>query len=99
LIGSPNHFGGPSGSVKKFIDSLGKLGLSGKFFAVFDTYFRRDFEKAVKKMEKRVNEKVVGLKQIADGLSIKVEGMKGPIAEEELSKRRAFGKQTANKLK
>jgi len=99
LIGSPNHFGGPTGSVKKFIDSLGKLHLSGKFFAVFDTYIQRDFEKAAKKMEKRVNEKAVGLKQITAGLSIKVEGVKGPITEEELSKCRIFGKQIANKLK
>ena len=79
LVGSPNHFGGPTRGIRKFIDKLGKLALKGKLFAVFDTYIRGDFEKAVKKMEKRVNEKVPGLKQIAPGLSIKVQGMKGPI--------------------
>ena len=30
LIGSPNHMGGPTRSVKKLIDALGKLGLEGK---------------------------------------------------------------------
>ena len=30
LIGSPNHIGGPTRAIKKFIDSLGKLKLEGK---------------------------------------------------------------------
>lgn len=99
LIGSPNHFGGPTRGIKKFIDKLGKLPLKEKTFAVFDTYIKGDFEKAVKKMEKRINEKVLGLKQIAPGLSIKVQGMKGPILEEELPKCKDFGKKIANQLK
>ena len=99
LIGSPNHFGGPTRGIRKFIDKLGKLPLNGKVFAVFDTYIRGDFEKAVKKMEKRINEKVPGLKQIVPGLSIKVQGMKGPILEEELPKCKDFGKKIANQLK
>jgi flavodoxin len=72
LVGSPNHFGGPTRSVRKFIDKLGKLSLKGKMFAGFDTYLGKDFEKAVKKMEKRINEKVPELKQITPGLSIRV---------------------------
>ena len=99
LIGSPNHFGGPTRGIKKFIDKLGKLPLKEKMFAVFDTYIKEDFEKTVKKMEKRINEKVPELKQIASGLSIKVQGMKGPILEEELPKCKEFGKKIANQLK
>ncbi|MEM3068929.1 MAG: flavodoxin family protein [Nitrososphaerales archaeon] len=99
LIGSPNHFGGPTRGIKKFIDKLGKLSLSGKSFAVFDTYLGKDFEKAVKKMEKQINEKVPGLKMIAPGLSIRVEGMKGLISEGELPKCIEFGKKIANLLK
>jgi flavorubredoxin len=95
LIGSPNHIGGPTRGIKGFIDKLGEMQLQGKMFAVFDTYMGRDFEKAVKKMEKQINEKVPGLKQIAAGLSIKVQGVKGPIAENELSKCREFGKRIA----
>jgi len=49
LIGSPNHFGGPTRSIQEFIDKLGELPLKGKLYAVFDTYLGRDFEKAVKK--------------------------------------------------
>ena len=99
LVGSPNHFGGPTRSIKKFIDKLGKLDLKGKMFAVFDTYLGDDFEKAVKKMEKRINEKVFGSKQLAPGLSIKVQGMKGPISEGELPKCKEFGNKIATQLK
>jgi len=99
LVGSPNHFGGPTRSVKKFIDKLGKLNLKGKLAAVFDTYLEGDFEKAVKKMEKKINEKVPGLKLVAPGLSIKVQGMKGPILEGELLKCREFGNKIATQMK
>lgn len=68
-------------------------------FAVFDTYMGKDFEKAAKKMEKRISEKAPGLKKIADGLSIKVQGIKGPIAKGELQKCKEFGKNIATQLK
>jgi len=103
LIGSPNHYGGPTKRVKEFIDRLGKFRLKGKSFAVFDTYLGKKsdffFEKAVKKMEKIIHQKVQALKQIAPGLSIKVQGMKGPIMEGELPKCREFGKKIATQLK
>jgi hypothetical protein len=50
-------------------------------------------------MEKRISEKALGLRQIASGLSIKVLGMKGPIAEGELQKCKEFGKKIATQLK
>ncbi|MEM3566404.1 MAG: flavodoxin domain-containing protein [Candidatus Bathyarchaeia archaeon] len=99
LIGSPNHVGGPTRGIKGFIDKLSKLQLDGKKFAVFDTYMGRDFEKAVKKMEKRVSEKAPSLRRIAAGLSIKVQGIKGPIVEGELPKCKEFGKNIAVQLK
>ncbi len=99
LIGSPNHWGGPVGGIKKFIDKLGKRDLKAKWVAVFDTCLGGDFEKAVKKMEKRIGEKVPGLKLITSGLSIRVGGMKGPIVDGELPKCRDFGKKIANQLK
>jgi len=98
LIGSPNHFGGPTRGIKKFIDKLGKLQLNGKSYAVFDTYIRADFEKAVKKMEKRMSEKASGLKRIVPGLSIRVQGMKGPILDGELTKCKDFGKKIAEQI-
>ena len=99
LVGSPNHFGGSTRNVKKFIDKLGKLNLKGKPFAVFDTYLGKAIEKAVKKMEKQINKKVLGLKLAAPGLSIKVQGMKGPILEGELPKCKELGNKIANQIK
>jgi len=99
LLGSPNHIGGPTGGINKFIDRLGKLPLREKPFAVFDTYIEKDFEKTAKKMEKRIGEKVPGSKLAAPGLSIRVDGMKGPISEGELPKCKEFGKKIAAQMK
>lgn len=99
LIGSPNHIGGPTRSIKKFIDKLGKLNLGEKWFAVFDTYLGKDFEKAVKKMEDGIRQKAPGMRRIVPGLSIRVQGMRGPIVEEELPKCKDFGEEIAKKLK
>ena len=99
LVGSPNHIGRPTGGIKRFINELGKLNLTGKAVAVFDTYIGKDYEKAVRKMEKQISEKAPGLKLAAPGLSIRVEGMKGPISEGELPKCKEFGGKVANQIK
>jgi len=99
LIGSPNHIGSATRGIRKFIDKIGKLNLEGKLTAVFDTYIGGDFEKAVKRMEKQISEKVPGLKLAVPGLSIKVAGMKGPIVEGELPKCKEFGVKIATQLK
>ncbi|MEM2889751.1 MAG: hypothetical protein QW358_00165 [Candidatus Hadarchaeum sp.] len=99
FIGSPNHIGGPTRGVRKFVDELGKQGLEGKTFVAFDTYLGGDFEKAVKKLEKRIIEKIPRAKVLAPGLSVKVQGMKGPVSEEELTKAVEFGRMVAAKIK
>ena len=72
-------------------------------YAVFDTFVGKDsdffFEKAVKKMEMRIGEKVPGLKFLMSGLSIRVRGNKGPIVEGELPKCIDFGKQIRIQVK
>jgi flavodoxin len=90
LIGSPNHVGSPTRSIRKFIDELGKSNIKNKKGAVFDTYMAKDFEKAVKKMEKQIGAKVPGLILVAPGLSIRVDGMKGPVTDGELPKCEEF---------
>jgi len=57
LIGSPNHMGGPTRSIKKFIEKLGKQDFYGKQIAVFDTCFPGDYEKAMKRMEEDIKKK------------------------------------------
>ncbi|MFC2024266.1 flavodoxin family protein [Chloroflexota bacterium] len=92
LVGSPNHIGGATRGIRKFIDRLGKLNLEGKAVAVFDTYAGRAYQQATGKMEKQLAKK-------APGLSIRVEGMKGPISEGELPRCREFGSKLAAQLK
>ena len=98
LIGSPNHIGNVAHNIEKFIDRLGKLDLKAKWVAVFNTHMMND-ERVQAKMEKRIGEKVPGLKLITPGLSIKVNGIKGPVAEGELPKCVDFGKKIANQLR
>ena len=98
LIGSPNHIGRPTRSVKKLIDKLGELDLKEKRIAVFDTYMSKDFEKAVKKMEKGIGKKIPGSELMAPGLSIRVQAIKGPILDGELPKCREFGRKVATKI-
>ena len=98
LVGSPNHIGRATRSIRRFIEKLGEVNLEGKLAAVFDTYIGKDFEKAAKKMEERISAKVPHLKLMAPGLSIRVEGMKGPVAEGELPKCKEFGSNIAIKL-
>jgi len=98
LIGSPNHIGKATRRIRKFIDRLGEADLKGKLAAVFDTYVGGDFEKAMKKMEKQIAENAPDLKLVAPGLSIRVAGMKGPVAEEELPRCREFGSKVANEI-
>jgi len=97
LVGSPNHIGSATRGINKFIDQLGKLNLEGKVATAFDLYLLEG--KAVRKMEKQLGEKTPGLKLVAPGLSVRVEGMKGPIAEGELSRCREFGARVATGLK
>jgi len=99
VIGSPNHYGGPTKGIRDFIDRLKSLNPDGKYFAVFDTYLGKGFhEKAVKRMEKRISETLPGLRKIAPALSIAVQGSKGPIAEAELPRCKEFGKTIAAEL-
>lgn len=91
LIGTPNHFGKPTKPIKKFIEVLPNSSLKVKSFTVFDTYMFKDYEKAVKKMEKKINELMPSLNKVSSGLSIRVAKTKGPILEEELPKCKEFG--------
>ena len=101
LIGAPNHMGNPSRTISKFVDKLARLDLKAKQVAVFDTYFvrQKNFEKAMKKLEKQISEKLPTWKLITHGLSIKVNSVYGPIADGELPKCVEFGKKIGKELR
>ena len=99
LVGSPNHAGGATIAMRRFIGRLGKLNLEGKWVTAFDTYGGAAHAQALKKMSDSLAKSAPGMKVIIPGLSIKVLGMKGPIADGELPRCREFGKSLAAKLK
>ncbi|UCC19928.1 MAG: flavodoxin family protein [Promethearchaeota archaeon] len=101
LIGSPVHFGKHVGSVKKFINKLPKSKLKIKAYSVFNTYMGGDSEttevgvcsytKMLEKIEEQLSKIMPDLTKASSGLSIKVEGMKGPIVNEDLPNCKDFG--------
>ena len=101
VLGAPNHMGRPSRTMKKFIDRLAKLDLKAKNAAVFGTYAGKErlVDIAVKKLGKMVEKKLPNLTLISPGLSIRVNGIPGPLVEGELPKCKDFGRRIANQLK
>ena len=101
LIGSPVNFGKHVGSVKKFIDKLPKANLKVNAYTLFNTYMGDDSEttkegacghtKMLDKMEAQISGKMPNLTKVSPGLSIQVNGMKGPISNEDLPKCKDFG--------
>jgi flavorubredoxin len=96
LLGSPNHMGRPTANISKLIDKVKAIDLNNKTVSFFDTYMFSDYEKAINRMEAEFK-KSLGIK-LVPGLSIRVKGMKGPIAEGEIDKARNFGITIANGL-
>ena len=101
VLGAPNHMGRHSQTMKKFVNGLAELDVKAKNAAVFGTYSGRvrDPDRAVKKLEKLVEKKLPNLKLISPSLSIRVQGIPGPIVEGELPKCKDFGRKIANQLK
>lgn len=100
VLGAPNHMGRPSRTMKKFVDRLAELNLKSKYVAVFGTYAGkiRTLDRAVKKLEKIVEKKLPSLNLISPSLSIRVNGVTGPVVEGELPKCVDFGKKISSQL-
>jgi flavodoxin len=98
LIGSPNHMGGATRNIGSFIDTLSLLHVNGKKAAAFDTCMKNDYEKTEKKLERLIAQKAPGIKVLTPGLSIVVNGFKGPTQPEELNKAVEFGKKIAGQI-
>jgi flavorubredoxin len=100
ILGAPNHMGRPSWTMKKFIDALAELDLKAKNVAIFGTYSgrKRPVDRAVKKLEIILGKKLPNLKIFSPSLSVRVKGVKGPVAEGELIKCKELGNRVANQL-
>ena len=96
VIGAPNHMGRPSQTMKKFVNNLVKDDLKATHIAVFGTYSGRvRADRSVKKLEQMLKTKFSSLDQVLPGLSVKVNGVTGPLAEGELARSKEFGKKIA----
>jgi flavorubredoxin len=99
VFGAPNHMGRPSRTMKKFVDRLAKVDLKATNAAVFGTYSgRARLDRAEKKLEKMVQNKLPNLTLISPGLSVRVNGVSGPVVEGELLKCVDFGRKIAVQL-
>ena len=94
VLGAPNHMGRPSQAMKNFISQLSAVGLKNKKVAVFGTYAGkvRVLDRAVRKMERMVQEKMSSLTLISPSLSVRVNGVSGPVVDGELPKCVDFGR-------
>lgn len=101
VLGAPNHMGRPSRAMKRFVDSLSIVGLKAEHGAVFGSYAgkERQTDRAMNKLEKTLAHKLPKLKLISPGLSVRVNGITGPIVEGELPKCVELGKKIAEQLK
>lgn len=97
VLGAPNHMGRPSRTMTKFVEELSGQNLKAKQVAVFGTYSGkvRPVDRAVKKMERMIQQKMPNLNLIKPTLSVKVNGVSGPLVEGELPKCVEFGKAIA----
>ncbi len=75
IISAPTHIGSAPWKVKRYIK---KISDEGANYALITTCLDEE-SKAIEKMRKKLSG--TGLKEVGDGLKIKVEGMKGPLEE------------------
>lgn len=100
VLGAPNHMAQPSRTMKKFITYLSGADLKASKVAVFGTYSGRvrPVDRAVRKLEGMVQTNLSNLKLVLPGLSVRVNGVRGPVMDDEFSRCIEFGKEIAGKL-
>ena len=93
VLGAPNHMGRPSQAMKNFINQFGPLGLTNKKVAVFGTYAGKErHDRAVTKLEQMVKDKLSGSTLVLPSLSVRVNGVSGPVVDGELPRCVDWGK-------
>jgi flavorubredoxin len=95
LFGCPNHNQAPALNLMKFIDRASIVHLKGKTGGAFDTYTGGNKGVALTKLEAELKKKMPGIRMVTSGLSAKVEGRRGPLADAELTAAKEFGKKIA----
>lgn len=76
IIMAPTHIGSPPWKVKRYIKKISDE--RAKYALI--TICLNEESKAIERMRKKLSS--TGLKEVDDGLKIKVEGMKGPLEDD-----------------
>jgi flavorubredoxin len=100
VLGAPNHVAAPSRTMKRFIEFLAAADLKATRFAVFGTYAgrARPVDRAVKKLDALTRAKMPTLNPVLPALSVRVNGVSGPVMDGELAICMEFGKEIAAQL-
>jgi flavorubredoxin len=101
VLGAPNHMAAPSRAMKRFIAYLATADLKATHYAVFGTYSgrARPVDRSAKKLDAMVHAKMPALKQVLPPLSVRVNGVSGPVMDGELSRCVEFAEKLAGQLK
>jgi flavodoxin len=95
VIGSPSHQGAATRPVKQLLHALALDRLDSKTVSLFDTRLARRSGGATLRMKETLNREDPSLHLACPGISVFVDGVKGPIHEGEQSKCREFGARLA----
>lgn len=100
VLGAPNHMASPSRAMKRFVEYLPSADSKATQFTVFGTYAgrARPVDRAMKKLEVMVQSKMPSLKKVLPGLSVRVNGVSGPIMDGEYDRCVEFGRAIAAQL-
>ena len=91
VVGTPNHFGGPTRKILLLVRGLRAGGRLGGMVAVFDTCFAGEAGKAAEKLARRFEDLQGPGVPPPSELSCLVDGMRGPVHDGELVRARQYG--------
>jgi flavodoxin len=92
VVGSPNHGGTCTRTVKHLLKRMARMDLEGKRIVFFDTCIRGSEGVAVRNMAARVDKAGCRATLLTPGLSVVVKGMRGPLAQGALDEARGFAR-------
>lgn len=98
IFGTPTHMEDIPHDVRRFVESLKREDLRGKWGAAFDTRYEDEPVGGLKRLEKYMQ--TLGMKIVSDGLPVLLPSGagEGPLITNELSKCTRFGKSIGEKI-
>ncbi|MCI4340018.1 MAG: hypothetical protein L3J73_01945 [Thermoplasmata archaeon] len=98
VLGTPNHFGGPTRKIRQLVRDLEDLGPFPGKIALFDTCYAADVGKATGKLVDLLRTVRPPGGAAPARLSVIVEATRGPVRPGELARAHAFGVEVAQSV-